>query len=362
MGVPCDEKQYNHIQSLISNFCEIVLTTNDNLYRENEQNIEHFINDLSSEDISVLNLELVDSQVKVIVLNEIVKYIKKYTELSATYDFKKPFEFDSAGSYEKLCEHCKEYYQSTHQNNKLPPILDFTLHYIHDMSDHYRIFGFFYDYNSTVTKIKIIEELKLIVADIAKDETIKKIDSITNKVVEKKVDNSINRKMDKISEKISETSVTILGIFAGIVLTIVAGLFYSSSVIDNIKDANVFKFIGVASLVGLVCFGLISIMFYYIDKFRTKSDTKTKLPLITIIVSSILSVVIVASLVMYFQIPDNHTTNDSNKSDVNISANVNLSEVTTTATTTATTATTEITTAMQEITSNALLDSATQIE
>ena len=225
MGVPCDEKQYNHIQSLISNFCEIVLTTNDNLYRENEQNIEHFINDLSSEDISVLNLEGVDSQVKVIVLNEIVKYIKKYTELSATYDFKKPFEFDSAGSYEKLCEHCKEYYQSTHQNNKLPPVLDFTLHYIHDMSDHYRIFGFFYDYSSTVTKIKIIEELKLIVADIAKDETIKKIDSITNKVVEKKVDNSINRKMDKISEKISETSVTILGIFAGIVeITGAAGI------------------------------------------------------------------------------------------------------------------------------------------
>lgn len=97
-------------------------------------------------------------------------------------------------------------------------------------------------------------------------------------------------------------------------------------------------------------------MFYYIDKFRTGNDTKTKLPIITKVISGILLLLIVLFLILYFFVPDKYATNDSNKSDVNISANVNLSEVTTTATTTVTT---EITTAMQQTTSDALLDSAT---
>lgn len=80
----------------------------------------------------------------------------------------------------------------------------------------------------------------------------------------------------RLSNKTAETSVTILGIFAGIVLTIVAGLFYSSSVIESINSASIPKLILVASLVGFICINIIAVMFHYIDRFRVNKTTDTK--------------------------------------------------------------------------------------
>jgi len=57
------------------------------------------------------------------------------------------------------------------------------------------------------------------------------IGSITQDVAEKKVDYAVDKKMIEVSKTVSETSVTILGIFAGIVLPVV-----DCNVIPSITD------------------------------------------------------------------------------------------------------------------------------
>lgn len=96
------------------------------------------------------------------------------------------------------------------------------------------------------------------------------------KVIKINVNNEVDNQMNKVTSKISETSVTILGIFAGIVLTIVAGLFYSSSVIESINSASIPKLILVATLVGFICINIIAVMFHYIDRFRVNKTTDTQ--------------------------------------------------------------------------------------
>lgn len=115
-------------------------------------------------------------------------------------------------------------------------------------------------------------------ANKATEEAIDQI--IKDKKLDKRIEDNIDGQMIKVTSKISETSVTILGIFAGIVLAVVAGLFYSSSVLENINNASPSKLLLVSSLVGLVCLNILAVMFFYIEKFRRspeKNDTSLKI-------------------------------------------------------------------------------------
>ena len=214
MATPCNDKQYALAQKLIAVFCKIILTQNDTLHTSEAKK---FIDSLSKEDIRALNIEDAENNptIKAFVLDEIVSYINLYTE----DDFKKPFEFDSAGAYEEFHNYCREYYQNENENNKLPSVLEFTLKNIHDVSDHYRIFGHFYNYRSGVTTSEITDSLKNIAVDSAKQAAKEKLDTYTNELIQQKVDYVVDKEMAKISHKVSETSVTILGIFSGIVLS-----------------------------------------------------------------------------------------------------------------------------------------------
>lgn len=84
-----------------------------------------------------------------------------------------------------------------------------------------------------------------------------------NTALQKQIDDA-NDELKEQTNKLSETSVTILGMFTGIVLTVVAGLFYSSSVLENISNVNFYILMSAAALVGLVCMHLISAMFRFI--------------------------------------------------------------------------------------------------
>ena len=72
--------------------------------------------------------------------------------------------------------------------------------------------------------------------------------------------------MVSVAHESSERNVTILSIFAGIVLTVVAGLIYSSSLLNNIQESNFYRLVSLAALVGLVCYNLIGIMYLFIER------------------------------------------------------------------------------------------------
>lgn len=70
------------------------------------------------------------------------------------------------------------------------------------------------------------------------------------------------------AESVQKDSVTILGIFASIVLSFTAGMVFSSSVLENIDKASPYRIVGVILLIGAVITNLVVILLIYIDKVR----------------------------------------------------------------------------------------------
>lgn len=159
--------------------------------------------------------------------------------------------------------------------------------------------------------------------------------AVNDQFIEKQLRKSIDKEIDKVKLRLTENSVTILGIFSGIVLTVVAGLFYSSSVLDNINSANFYKLLSLSAAVGIVCISLITIMFKFISRFnhiseetedKDKCKDKIKHKLLAsdvtfIIVILILLGMLVVGLVSYKQNPEEKLINSENS----INANINVS-------------------------------------
>lgn len=89
---------------------------------------------------------------------------------------------------------------------------------------------------------------------------------------EKAVD-GFNSKLEKATKENQETLdaakrdyVTILGIFASIVITFTAGSAYTSSVLTNINAIGVYRLVFVVLLIGLVLLNLVSLLLFFISE------------------------------------------------------------------------------------------------
>lgn len=94
---------------------------------------------------------------------------------------------------------------------------------------------------------------------------------------------AMNLKMDTFEEKIAETekqsterSITILGIFAAIVLTFNSGLTFSSTVLQNLINSNIYRAIIITIVLGLIIANVLLGLFYYLDHVIEKSEKKRK--------------------------------------------------------------------------------------
>lgn len=277
------QENYNRIEKLINNLCGIVLTKNDDL---DFSAIRIFIDNLSDDDKSVLNLEELDndSTIRSIIQKQITNYLESYSNFNASNSVRRPFEFDNGGKYKIFYEYCKKYYRDKNNNVPFPHVIDFTLNYIQEISEHYKIFGCFYEVRAKETASNLIDEL----AEVAAQKTQDAIKLATKESAKTAVEEALASKMNDVTKNVSETSVTILGIFATIVLTIVAGLIYSSSVLNSINSANFCRLISVCALVGFVCYSLVALMFRYIERIKYKNDEMPKFNKLSIAVSIIL--------------------------------------------------------------------------
>ncbi len=300
MGNICTQENYIRIENLITSFCDIVLTKKDELDLENTK---QFIEHLTKEDKIALNFDEPenDSTIRLIIQLRITKYLQSYGNFAASNSVKRPFEFDSGGKYKAFCENCDKYYKEQNSGAHLPSIISFTLKYIQEMSEHYRIFGCFYDIRSKETSYSILED----VAGVAEEKAKIAVQGATEESARKAVEIEIDKKMNDVTKNISETSVTILGIFAGIVLTVVAGLFYSSSVLDNINAANFCRLISISALVGFVCYSLIALMFRYIERLKYGKDETPRFNKLSIGISCVLlAITILFGIFQFFDSND----------------------------------------------------------
>lgn len=349
-------RQNDNIQQvglLIKKFCKIILTDNDFL---NHEQAEEYINNLTNNDICVLNSikEDEDKEIRNIVLIHLINYLQSFQ----TAKISSPFQFDNKDNFFQYKKHFEHYYASKNNNAPIPYVFVVAFDYIQSTSDHYRIFEQFYNVRSAETNTTVLEAVKKAsieasqeaaqeaaqkaaetvyqnakdAAQTAADLAVKKLKTDAEKVVRdasneaqayvkvaseaaesamQKAQNAaknaaaeatkiaIKNEMTNVTKSISESSVTILGIFSGIVLTVVAGLFYSSSVLESVVKTNFFKLMFISSLVGLVCFGLIVVMFRFIEKISGKTENKFFSDKIVISIMTILCAVMIGGLALY---------------------------------------------------------------
>lgn len=343
-----------NIAPLIDGFCKIILTDNDCF---NYKQAEEYIDKLTDSNKSDLNSvkEDLKKAIQDMALIQIINYLQGFH--SATIG--SPFQFDSGDSFFQYRKHFEEYYAVKNNNIDIPYVFRVIFDYIKSTSDHYRIFEQFYNVRVVETSDTILaktqsqaeEAVKAGVEKATKEATKRVEDAVNNaineasnkaqafaevasesaktamekakgaaeKAAEEATKNAIELEMNKVTKHISETSVTILGIFSGIVLTVVAGLFYSSSVLENINSANFFRLLTVAALVGLVCFGLIVIMFKFIEQISGKpnntggSGNNNFFSDITVrIVTGILIVVMLVGFIFQFIFPNETESTSEN--------------------------------------------------
>ncbi len=107
------------------------------------------------------------------------------------------------------------------------------------------------------------------------------------------------KRFNDLNKKLNDTQkeyISILGIFASIVTAFMAGLVFSSSILENMHKSSVYRIVLIALIIGLVLSNLLFGLFYYIDRIvkpKEKSSIKpiaiTNIVLIFLIVLTIIA-------------------------------------------------------------------------
>ena len=95
--------------------------------------------------------------------------------------------------------------------------------------------------------------------------------------------NSNLKIINKKAENMQKEHVTILGIFSSIVITFVAGMVFSSSVLNNIDKASIYRLVFIMALIALMIFNLVYLLLDFIAKInnqRILTESQGKKPAI----------------------------------------------------------------------------------
>ncbi|MBR4959315.1 MAG: hypothetical protein IKY52_00280 [Clostridia bacterium] len=338
-------KTTRKIEALIFDLCETILRKADDI---DYNAIDQYIMGLENEEISELNIYSdlgYRTFTRSIVQRKIFDYVDTYKNDNTGCS---PFDFDSALNYQKYVDHFTQTYKAQN-NSALPPnVFNYVFEYIKEASEHYRFLERFYRVREEDITNKIEYVMQNVAEDAAKtaaktavalskslanqavesaEKAASEAETVAKRVAEEKatekLNDVVNDKLKLIDKQISETSVAILGIFAGIVLAVVAGLFYSSSVLESINTANFYRLLCFASLVGFVCFHLIVAMFRFIAKIGGKDTNKFFSDGYVIFVSIVLLGLIIIGFLVQVYNPSEDCLTDSNNSNTDISISYN---------------------------------------
>ncbi len=106
------------------------------------------------------------------------------------------------------------------------------------------------------------------------DEKMSRVKDVSNKL-----EDDLNKNYKKLSEELNKQQtqyITILGIFASIVLTFVAGLAFSTSVLSNIDKANAYRLVFVMAFITLFFGNILYLLFSFLSKISLSEEEKDK--------------------------------------------------------------------------------------
>ena len=145
----------------------------------------------------------------------------------------------------------------------------------------------------------------------------KNVNDLGNKI------SDIQSNTDKLKQEIKgyqKESITILGIFASIVLAFTGGMTFSSSVLENIDKSSIYRIILVICLLGIVLFNVIWMLIKFLCDINGKVAYRKRY---VIIVDVALIACILLSIVAYkFQWLERQTVESDNNTQVNISLEI----------------------------------------
>lgn len=120
--------------------------------------------------------------------------------------------------------------------------------------------------------LKNIQEFYVEKVDVAFESVEKKWDEVRTEI--ESVDNDV-KNMEK---KSIETNVTILGIFASVILTFSGMFTFSASVLDNISSVSIYRLVFVSLIIGLISFNLLSFLLAFLNRLRNIENNEFGFP------------------------------------------------------------------------------------
>lgn len=112
----------------------------------------------------------------------------------------------------------------------------------------------------------------------------------------------LNQMSDDVANKMEDVhrdSITILGIFASIVLSFTAGIGFSSSVLENLYQGSPYRVMAVIIALGVIILNMISILLLYIDKIRTVEQKKIGYPCFLIVIDIVAVILLLLDFVAF---------------------------------------------------------------
>ena len=152
----------------------------------------------------------------------------------------------------------------------------------------------------------LIEDLKnkLAESDVARAEAVNHLNTESSKLKEEVRDGQ---------KKMQNEYITILGIFAAIVLAFTGGMTFSSSVLENMDKASIYRMIAIVLILGLVLSNLIWLLIDFLRDINGKSIRKWWLIAVT-------DVVLLLGLLLTFLSYKNHWLDVSPRASISTEA------------------------------------------
>lgn len=105
------------------------------------------------------------------------------------------------------------------------------------------------------------------------DEAKEKIESVSNEFEEKA--NTLSNDIQSGQRRMQNEYITILGIFAAIVLAFTGGMTFSSSVLENIHKSSIYRIVFITLIIGCILFNLVWLLIDFMRNVNEKRIRRT---------------------------------------------------------------------------------------
>ena len=174
--------------------------------------------------------------------------------------------------------------------------------------------------NASIGVYKLKDHIDIEIYRIERQEELQKK---TEEAIKEKTENFSNE-VQNIKDNLTKISVqyiTILGIFASIVLAFVSGLAFSTSVLQNIDKVSIYRLIAVISLIAIFIVNILNSLFSFIKQIHYgKDDESSKFKPLNSFNIIMLLIIILTGVAWYFYHPYEHKTTTNSTTTININA------------------------------------------